>query len=109
MDLDGLEDNYQFQHLKNQNKIHNIFFSYKNKPNMVLTTKILDDILEYLEKSIDNLAKESIENLEIDGGLTGITDFLENQLLPIFQFCSLKNFLQVLLRKYRDLDVLYIF
>ena len=46
---------------------------------MVLTTKILDDILEYLEKSIDNLAKESIENLEIDGGLTGITDFLENQ------------------------------
>ena len=22
----SLEDNYQFQHLKNQNKIHNIFF-----------------------------------------------------------------------------------
>ena len=75
----SLEYFYQFPHLKNQNKIHNIFFSYKNKPNMVLTTKILDDILEYLEKSIDNLAKESIENLEIDGGLTGITDFLKNQ------------------------------
>jgi hypothetical protein len=39
----------------------------------------LEDILEYLDKSIKNLAKESIENLEIDGGLTGILNFLENQ------------------------------
>ena len=46
---------------------------------MVLTLKILDEILEYLDKSIENLAKESIENLEIDGGLSGILDFLENQ------------------------------
>lgn len=46
---------------------------------MVLTMKTLEDILEYLDKSIKNLAKESIENLEVDGGLTGILNFLENQ------------------------------
>jgi len=46
---------------------------------MVLSTKTFDEILEYLDKSIDNLAKESIENLEIDGGLSGIVNFLENQ------------------------------
>ena len=46
---------------------------------MVLTMETLNEILEYLDKSIDNLAKESIENLEIDGGLSGIVDFLENQ------------------------------
>ncbi len=46
---------------------------------MVLTMKTLDEILEYLDKSIENLAKESIENLEIDGGLEGILSFLENQ------------------------------
>jgi hypothetical protein len=46
---------------------------------MVLTEKILDDILKYLEKSIGNLAKESLENLEIEGGLQGIENFLKNQ------------------------------
>ena len=46
---------------------------------MVLSTKTFDEILDYLDKSIDNLAKESIENLEIDGGLSGIVNFLENQ------------------------------
>ncbi len=46
---------------------------------MVLTMETLEGILEYLDKSIKNLAKESIENLEIDGGLTGILHFLENQ------------------------------
>jgi hypothetical protein len=46
---------------------------------MVLTMETLEDILEYLDKSIKNLAKESIENLEIDGGLAGILNFLENQ------------------------------
>ena len=75
----SLEYFYQFPHLKNQNKIHNIFFSYENKASMVLSTKTFDEILEYLDKSIDNLAKESIENLEIDGGLSGIVNFLENQ------------------------------
>ncbi len=46
---------------------------------MILTMETLEDILEYLDKSIKNLAKESIENLEVDGGLTGILNFLENQ------------------------------
>ncbi len=46
---------------------------------MTLTDKMLDEILEYLEKSINNLAKESLENLEIDGGVKGIENFLENQ------------------------------
>jgi len=40
---------------------------------------MLDEILEYLEKSINNLAKESFENLEIDGGVEGIENFLGNQ------------------------------
>jgi hypothetical protein len=40
---------------------------------------MLDEILEYLEKSINNLAKESFENLEIEGGLEGIENFLGNQ------------------------------
>ncbi len=40
---------------------------------------MLDEILEYLEKSISNLAKESFENIEIEGGLEGIGNFLENQ------------------------------
>jgi hypothetical protein len=46
---------------------------------MVLTEKILEDILKYLEKSIGNLAKESLENLEIEGGVQGIENFLKNQ------------------------------
>jgi hypothetical protein len=46
---------------------------------MLLTEKILDDILKYLEKSINNLAKESLENLEMEGGIQGMKKFLENQ------------------------------
>ena len=46
---------------------------------MLLTEKILDDILKYLEKSINNLAKESLENLEMEGGIQGMIKFLENQ------------------------------
>ena len=46
---------------------------------MVLTMETLNEILEYLDKSIKNLAKESVDNLEIDGGLVGILSFLENQ------------------------------
>jgi len=40
---------------------------------------MLDKILEYLEKSITNLAKESFENIEIEDGLEGMKKFLENQ------------------------------
>ena len=79
MNLDSLEDNYQFQYLKNQNKIHNIFFSYKTDKNMLLDDKILEEILEYLDKSINNLAKEAFENLELEGGFLGVKEFLQSQ------------------------------
>ncbi len=46
---------------------------------MVLDDRILEGILEYLEKSINNLAKEAFENLELEGGFQGIEDFLQNQ------------------------------
>jgi hypothetical protein len=46
---------------------------------MVLDDKILDEILEYLEKSINNLTKEAFENLELEGGFQGVEDFLQNQ------------------------------
>ena len=45
----------------------------------VLTEKILNDILEYLEKSISNLATDAFDNLEIEGGIQGVKNFLENQ------------------------------
>ena len=46
---------------------------------MVLDDKILDEILEYLEKSISNLTKEAFESLELEGGFQGVEDFLQNQ------------------------------
>ena len=45
----------------------------------VLSQKTLNDILEYLEKSINNLVVEGIDNLEIEGGIEGMKNFLENQ------------------------------
>ena len=45
----------------------------------VLTEQTLNDILQYLEKSINNLAVDGIDNLEIEGGIEGIKNFLENQ------------------------------
>ena len=46
---------------------------------MVLTEKSLDDILSYLENSINNLAKEAFENLELEGGFQGTEEFLQSQ------------------------------
>ncbi len=46
---------------------------------MVLDDKILDEILEYLDKSMSNLAKEAFENLELEGGFQGVKDFLQSQ------------------------------
>jgi len=46
---------------------------------MVLTIEMLNEILDYLDKSIEKLAGEAFENLEIEGGLSGIVNFLENQ------------------------------
>ena len=44
----------------------------------VLTEKTLEDILSYLEKSISNLAKEAIENLEFEVK-SQAEGFLQNQ------------------------------
>ena len=46
---------------------------------MVLDDKILEEILEYLDKSMSNLAKEAFENMELEGGFQGVKDFLQNQ------------------------------
>ena len=46
---------------------------------MVLTQKNLADILEHMKNSMNNLAKESFENLEIEGDIKKIENFLENQ------------------------------
>ena len=45
----------------------------------MINEKIINEILEYLEKSINNLAVDAFENLEIEGGIQGIKNFLENQ------------------------------
>ena len=44
----------------------------------VLTEKTLEEILSYLEMSINNLAKESVENLEFEGK-SQVENFLQNQ------------------------------
>jgi len=44
----------------------------------VITEKILEDILSYLEKSINNLAKEAFENLGFDEK-SHAEEFLQNQ------------------------------
>ena len=46
---------------------------------MVLTEETLEEIIAYLDKSINNLAREAFENLEIDGGFSGVENFLQSQ------------------------------
>ena len=45
----------------------------------VLTEKMLEEILSYLEKSINNLAGNTFENIEFDEGFQGAENFLQNQ------------------------------
>ena len=45
----------------------------------ILTEKTLEEILSYLEKSMNNLTKEAFESLEIDGGFQGVENFLQEQ------------------------------
>ncbi len=45
----------------------------------LLTEKILDEILSYLEKSISNLAIGTFKNLEFEEGFQGAESFLQNQ------------------------------
>ena len=46
---------------------------------MVLTEKTLEEIISYLDKSINNLAKDTFENLEVEGGFSEVENFLQNQ------------------------------
>jgi len=46
---------------------------------MVLTEKTLEEIISYLDKSINNLAKDAFKNLEVEGGFSGVENFLQNQ------------------------------
>jgi len=46
---------------------------------VLLNEKTLDEILKYLEKSVANLAKETFESVEIEGGFERAMSFLENQ------------------------------
>ncbi|MCE2506274.1 MAG: hypothetical protein J4F36_07385 [Nitrosopumilaceae archaeon] len=45
----------------------------------VMTQKEINEILEYLEKSVNNLAKDAFGNLELEGGFEGVMNFLDNQ------------------------------
>ena len=44
-----------------------------------MTVAVLDELLDYLEKSIEKLAEDAFSNLEVEGGIQGVLDFLENQ------------------------------
>jgi hypothetical protein len=59
--------------------IRNIFCSHEIMSIMVFSEKMMDEILSYLDKSINNLAKEAFESLEIEGGFPGVENFLQNQ------------------------------
>ena len=45
----------------------------------VITKKTLDEVLDYLDKVITKLAKDSFENVEFDGDVNKVIIFLENQ------------------------------
>lgn len=45
----------------------------------VITEKTLEETLEYLKKSMFNLAKEALDNLDLEGGMQEMEGFLENQ------------------------------
>jgi len=46
---------------------------------MVLTENTLDELLTYMEKSMNNLAKEAFANLELGGEFSRVENFLQNQ------------------------------
>ena len=46
---------------------------------MVLTDKILDDILNYLDNSISKLSQETVENSEFQMNDVYLEEFLSNQ------------------------------
>ena len=44
-----------------------------------ITENTLDEILDYLEKSINNLAKDSVNNMEMGGEFKEMENFLQTQ------------------------------
>ena len=59
---------------------------------MALTEKVLDEVLENLEKSINSLTKDVFENLEMEGGFEGTNNFLQNQFdIRLENLLELKN------------------
>ena len=46
---------------------------------MVLTEKTLEEIITYLDKSINNLAIDAFSNLEVENGFSGVENFLQTQ------------------------------
>ena len=44
-----------------------------------ITENILEEILDYLEKSINNLAKESVKSIEMAGDFKEMENFLQTQ------------------------------
>ena len=46
---------------------------------MVITENVLEELLSYMEKSINNLAKEAFRNLELEGGFDRVENFLQSQ------------------------------
>ena len=45
----------------------------------IITEKKLEEILTYLKKAMNNLAKEALENLELEGGVEEMRNFFEGQ------------------------------
>jgi len=59
---------------------------------LALTEKVLDEVLENLEKSINSLTKDVFENLEMEGGFEGTNNFLQNQFdIRLENLLELKN------------------
>ena len=45
----------------------------------IITERKLEETLTYLKKAMNNLAKEALENLELEGGVEEMRNFLEGQ------------------------------
>ena len=45
----------------------------------IITKKTLDEVLDYLENVLSKLARDSFENIEFDGDVNKVINFLEDQ------------------------------
>jgi hypothetical protein len=46
---------------------------------IIITERKLEETLTYLKKAMNNLAKEALENLELEGGVEEMRNFFEGQ------------------------------